>query len=373
MRIAYAAQVPIPSHRAYAVHVMHMCEAMAGLGHDVTLYAMPPSVEAADPFAYYGVAADFRLEHVNLLRVRGVAGPLYGREIVRRSLADQRPDLFYSRHIYAAYAAFLAGLPVIYEVHMPYSNGLHRLLLSRMLRDEGRFMLVAITQALKEQYLRDFPRIPADRIHVAHDGAVLPRKTISPDPAKEALRVGYVGNLYPGKGMELIVEIAERMPDLTFDIVGGRPEDIVYWRDHIRSDNIILHGQKPHGELQPFFDRMDVMLLPLQREVSPDGGGGDISRWTSPMKMFEYMAQGRAIVASDLPVLGEVLTNGHNALIAPGDDPGAWVHAIRRLQSDAGLRRRLGETALKELETTYTWTARCRHILSSLPSAFSLF
>lgn len=367
MKIAYAAQVPIPSHRAYAVHVMHMCKAFAEQGHEVTLYAMPPSVDASDPFSYYGMCADFRLEKVRLLSVRGVAGPLYGREIVRRSLVGQRPDLLYSRHIYAAYAALLAGLPVIYEVHMPYSNGFHKLLLSRMLRYEGRFMLVAITQALKEQYLRDFPQISGDRIHVAHDGAVLPVRSVPPCLEVKKLRVGYVGNLYPGKGMELIVEIAERMPELTFDIVGGRPMDVVHWGDHISTDNIVLHGQKPHGALQPFFDQMDVMLLPLQRQVSPDGGGSDISRWTSPMKMFEYMAQGRAIVASDLPVLGEVLKNEHNALIAPGGDPNAWVRAIQRLQSDAILRCRLGKTARQELEEKYTWAARAKMILNVSP------
>lgn len=370
MKVVYAAQVPIPSHRAYAVHVMHMCAALAEMGHEVTLYSMPPSVEAEDPFAYYGLPADFRLSQVDLLPLRGLAGPLYGRKILQQSLAAGRPDLIYSRHIYAAYAAVRRGIPVVYEVHMPFSNSLHKILLSRMLREHDRFALVAITQALKEQYLRDFPQIAPDRIHVAHDGAVLPEGTPHLPASGDTIRIGYVGNLYPGKGMELIVEIAERMPDLNFDIIGGRSEDVTYWRNHMRGENLILHGQKPHGELQPFFDEIDVMLLPLQREVSPDGGGADISRWTSPMKMFEYMAQGRAIIASDLPVLAEVLTNEQNALIAPGEDPDAWVRAIRRLQSDAELRHQLGASAQQDLEATYTWSARCRHIFASLPTGF---
>ena len=365
MKIAYAAQVPGPSHRAYAVHVMHMCAALAGLGHDVTLYSMPPSVETDDAFTYYGVSANFQLRHIRLLPLRGVAGPLYGRQIVRRSLTEENPDLVYSRHIYAAYAAFSAGLPVIYEVHMPFSNSIHRFLLSRMLREHNRFTLVAITQALKQQYLRDFPQMTADRVHVAHDGAVLPRDAMFAEPAGKTPRVGYVGNLYPGKGMELIVEVAARMPDLTFDIVGGRPEEIVHWQGYIRSKNIILHGQKPHGELQQFFDRMDIMLLPLQREVSPDGSGADISRWTSPMKMFEYMAQGRAIVASDLSVLAEVLNNEKNALIVPANDPEAWARAIRRLQADPEFRLRLGARAQQDLAEKYTWLARAQSILDA--------
>lgn len=369
LKIAYAAQVPIPSHRAYAVHVMHMCQAFAQLGHDVALYGMPPSIEVDDAHDYYGMPRSFNLASIPMSRLRGLAGPAFGRAIVRHALRNRPPDLFYSRHIYAAAFARRAGLPVIYEVHMPVSNAAHHWLLRGMLRDRQRFRLVAITDALRERYLEDFPELQHDDVLIAHDGAVLPENrspTVTENPMSNGFRAGYVGNLFPGKGMELIVDIAARMPDVSFDIIGGRPEDVGYWRSQLRSDNVNLYGQVSHGALQPFFDRMDVALLPLQKQVSPDGGSGDISRWTSPMKMFEYMAQGRAIVSSDLCVLAEVLTDGCNAIIAPGDDPEAWVQAIRRLEVDHEFRFRLGKHAFRDLKRKYTWSARAKKILDAI-------
>ena len=366
LKIAYAAQVPIPSHRAYAVHVMHMCQAFAQLGHDVTLYGMPPAVEVDDAHDYYGMPRTFNLASIPMSRLRGLAGPAFGRAIVRHALRNRPPDLFYSRHIYAAAFARRAGLPVIYEVHMPVSNAAHHWLLRGMLRDRQRFRLVAITDALRERYLEDFPELQHDDVLIAHDGAVLlaeQEASVIDVRQSDDITVGYVGNLYPGKGMELIVELAAQMPEIPFHIVGGRPEDLEYWRPKIKEGNLILHGQVPHGDLALFFRMMDILLLPLQQQVSPDGGSGDIAKWTSPMKMFEYMAQGKPIIASDLPVLQEVLKDRENAMIVRGDDPSAWIDSIRLLIACESLRSRLGAKARQDLEDHFTWNTRAQRIL----------
>ena len=358
LRIAYAAQVPVPSHRAYGVHVMHMCKAFAELGHETTLYTMEPSFEVPDLHGYYGMAPTFGVDHVPMSSLRGVSGPMFGREIVKRAVRAGT-DLVYSRHIYAAAAARLTGLPVIYEAHMPVSNVIHRQLLARMLRQKNRFALVTITAALREQYLQDIPGLKADDILVAHDAADLPMAVAPADPKRPgAFVVGYVGNLYPGKGIEIILEIARLLPDLSFHIVGGRAEDLARWTSQNPPANIRFFGQVPHGDLQRYFDDMDVLLLPLQNKVSPDGGSGDIARWTSPMKMFEYMAQGKPIIASDLPVLQEVLRDGENALIIPAADAKAWGAAIRGLSADEACAEQLGKQARMTLERDHTWLAR---------------
>lgn len=363
LRIAYAAQVPVPSHRAYGVHVMHMCKAFAELGHDTTLYTMPPSVEAPDLHGYYGMAPTFRVDHVPMSSLRGVGGPMFGREIVKRAVRGGT-ELVYSRHIYAAAAARLAGLPVIYEAHMPVSNAIHRALLSQMLRQKDRFALVTITTALRDRYLQDIPGLKAEDVLVAHDAADLPLAMPARPGDAGAFVIGYVGNLYPGKGIEIILEIARLLPDLPFHIVGGRDEDLARWAAQEPPANIRFFGQVPHGDLQRYFDEMDVLLLPLQSRVSPDGGGGDIAQWTSPMKMFEYMAQGKPIIASDLPVLQEVLRDGENALIAPSTDAKAWVSAIEGLSADRARAATLGRQARVTLEREHTWLARSNAALS---------
>jgi glycosyltransferase involved in cell wall biosynthesis len=85
------------------------------------------------------------------------------------------------------------------------------------------------------------------------------------------------------------------------------------------------------------------------------------------MKMFEYMASGVPIIASDLPVLQEVLRHGENALIARAGDPADWMEKLRGLLADPALRVRLARAAQEDLVRSYTWDARARHVVDHLP------
>jgi glycosyltransferase involved in cell wall biosynthesis len=82
--------------------------------------------------------------------------------------------------------------------------------------------------------------------------------------------------------------------------------------------------------------------------------------------MFEYMASGVPMVASDLPVLQEVLVDGDNALIAPAGDAAAWQAAIERLLGDAALRTRLAARAQDDLRREHTWAARAERVMTGL-------
>jgi glycosyltransferase involved in cell wall biosynthesis len=95
-------------------------------------------------------------------------------------------------------------------------------------------------------------------------------------------------------------------------------------------------------------------------------GASDISKWTSPMKMFEYMASGVPLVASTLPVLAEVLRDGDNSLLVPAADIAAWRAAIERLLADDDLRYRLAKRAQDDLVAHYTWDARAEHVMTGL-------
>ena len=108
------------------------------------------------------------------------------------------------------------------------------------------------------------------------------------------------------------------------------------------------------------------MLLPVQREVYGGSRRTDYSRWTTPLKMFEYMAAGRPIVASDLPVIREVLEHGRNALLVPPDNLEAWETAVRTLITDASLRTGLAQAAVKDFHREYTREARARRVLEGL-------
>jgi glycosyltransferase involved in cell wall biosynthesis len=106
----------------------------------------------------------------------------------------------------------------------------------------------------------------------------------------------------------------------------------------------------------------DVLVAPFARRIESDSGH-DIARWTSPMKVFEYMASGRPIVISDLPVLREVLRPDVDALMVAPEDPDALIAALERLRDDPELGARLAASALERVRSEFTWELRARRIL----------
>jgi glycosyltransferase involved in cell wall biosynthesis len=125
-------------------------------------------------------------------------------------------------------------------------------------------------------------------------------------------------------------------------------------------DIVELTGTVPRARAVELLGACDVCVSP--HVPNPDG-----SRFFgSPTKLFEYMGLGRAIVASDLEQIGEVIDHERTGLLCPPGDAQSAADAVLRLLDDPDLRRRLGEAALAEARTTYTWDAHARRILAAV-------
>jgi glycosyltransferase involved in cell wall biosynthesis len=174
----------------------------------------------------------------------------------------------------------------------------------------------------------------------------------------------YVGNLYPGKGIEMICALALQLPNVRFDVVGGDSGAVRSLRKNAEATpNLRFHGHVPHARVGQYLAGADVALAPFGSCVL-SSKGEDIARWMSPLKMFEYMAAGKAIVASDLPVLREVVTHGENVILCPPGNLASWKDAILELGADDRLRHCLGSNARRLLESQYTWERRAERVLS---------
>ena len=126
----------------------------------------------------------------------------------------------------------------------------------------------------------------------------------------------------------------------------------------------ILYGFIPQSEVWKYLNALDVCLLPNQKVVHSYGAdhkGQNISDYTSPLKMFDYMAHGKAIISSDLPVLREVL-NESCAVFAEADKPKQWLKAIERL-SDLTEREALAKNAKDRFDFHYQWRQRARFLI----------
>lgn len=370
MLIHYISGSAFPSNHANAVHVMKMAAALSRCGNEVRLFARGSAIPDS-LYESYDVPESFSITLApgpasRLSRLASLPA------LRSRLLAHGRPDVYYGRQATWCLIAARVGIPLFLELHkLPVSR--YEAFVTRRLTSHPAFHgLVVISDALRQDVLAWEPRLAGAALMVASDGADLP--PVFPPAAGDGVRgdgetsrVGYVGSLYSGRGIELIAELAARFPDVRFDIVGGSADQIRSWKEAGVAPNLSFHGHVPHSEVAAMMREMDVLLAPYQRSVEvPDGA--DTARWMSPMKIFEYMAAARAIICSDMPVLREALTPGREALMVDPADAGAWASALRSLLDDQTAREALGTAARAKLEAEYTWDRRAERITDFIRS-----
>ena len=369
MRILYVSGSYVPSRRASSVQVMRMCAALARQGHEVLLASKhcPPRQEAGveDDFAFYGAEPRFRVAKLPRPERRG-GGLLYLRGVLRLDAQGPPFDLYYCREQAAAWLLSRRRRPVLFEAHVLPTGWGTRWIHRRLLAAPSLRRLVVISAALRDR-LAGLGLAPAHGdVVVAHDAA----DPVAVEPATpiagRAPRLGYVGHLYRGRGVELLLALAEQLPSCELHVIGGSEADLDRWRGGRRPRNLVFHGFAPPARLADLYADLDILLMPYQRSVGAAGGRSDISAFMSPMKLFEYMATGRPIVASNLPVLGEVLRHDDNALLVPPSEVAAWREAVQRLLDEPDLRRRLGEAARSQQLELHTWDGRARAVLEGL-------
>lgn len=367
MNITYLSPSTLPSSSANSVHVMKMCAAFVENGHDVTLWGYQPKdseFETIDPFDFYDVPPTFDIHRVNIPITTG-RSLLYG---LRAGMAGRfaDADLVYGRALTACTAAAQLGQPVVFEAHEPPAHPLFEWFLQRLIASGNLKQLVVISDPLRRKFKTEYG-VSESAITVAHDGADDPPKaTHEQIENADRLQVGYVGQLYPGKGMSLIADLIPRCQWADFHVVGGDDDTVERWRTELREyDNVTFHGFIKYADTHAFRQSFDVALAPYQRRVESNVGN-DISQWMSPLKIFEYMAASVPILASDLPAIQSILEDGKTGLLCPPDDPGAWTAALEQFDRNPKLRATLGSNAREQFESAHTWSQRARRILSAI-------
>lgn len=399
MRIAVIAPSEIPARRANTIQVMKMAQAMVRSGHEVCLIAplAPKSTLNLDPqigdlgylsgeqwedlARHYGLETQFPIKR--LISRPGLRRYDFSLTAVRWARRWDA-ELVYTRLPQAAALAAMLGSKTILEVHDMPQGFAGPIFFRLYLLSLSACRLVCITSALANDLQNRYGKSGIlTRLMVAPDGVDVERYKNLPSSEQarsiineklqgrfprdlKRFTAGYTGHLYPGRGVDFLLELAGTLPEMDFLLVGGEIREIAELEAKITKHNLgnfFVAGFIPNAELPLFQAACDVLLMPYQSLVAASSGG-DISRYLSPMKLFEYLACGRPIVSSTLPVLLEVL-NDQNAVLLPAAEVESWTQALRQLQLDPETRNKLSAQARQDA-LKYTWEKRASLILDGI-------
>lgn len=388
-RLLYVSLMRLPTEKAHGLQIMQNCEAFADAGYDVTLWVArrintPEMRKIRDIYAYYGVKRNFRIVRIPIIDLMPLAGGnlkleriafyiqiiTYMIMLLLRGIFT-RADVYYSRDETLLFALSLikSRAKLAYEAHLFFASPRSVWLQKQVVQRCGS--TIAITPKLCEDLIQQRGADPA-RVLVAHDGIRATRFRFMPEQRvarqkigwnENAFIVGFVGRLHMlnmDKGVGTLIEALAQLKNVSLGLVGG-PNDMA---DELKKrwlacglpiENFLFAGHVSPEDVPLYLSAFDVCAMP--HPFNPQ-----FAYYTSPLKLFEYMAAQRAIVASDLPGWADVVQHEVHALLVPPGDVNALAAAIQCLKEDANLRKNLADAAYQRVMAHYTWSARATMI-----------
>lgn len=365
MKTVYVARAAIPSQSANSIHVMKICEAFAELCSEFELI-VPESTEceAEDIFDFYGVKRRFAIQRI---KQRKFLGGLYRYWFAISAILliiKKKSVRVITRDPIVAFFAVLFHKKVVLDLHGELAHlcgRSYRIIKMDFFRKSKYLNIVMITEALTKYYEKKYQLDPHS-VTVLPDGYT-PENFIPysglPLLKEPGMRIAYAGSFGVGRGYEIIEELARQDSENRYTIYGGMREDARKVTGHNPPENISFKGFIANKDIPEALCNQDILLIPYQNTLIAKGE--DIGKVISPLKLFEYMAARRVIIASDLQVLKEIL-NESNCYLAVPDDVSSWRESIAHISANREEAASKAEKARQDVKQ-YTWKIRAERML----------
>ena len=371
MKMLFISHGNIPSRWAHSVQMMKMADAFSRLVPDFRILTQANWSRTVRPkFDYqrfYGLASNVRVAHLHAFRQPWgpVVDYVYARGFMDRAAnyaISGGFDLVFTRAPEAAALCVQGGVPCIVETHSTTSREKLDALVS-IRHHEKLLGVVTISDVIRKQLVA--ADIPDEKICVWPDAVDLSAFTRL--PGRDALRqhlklplnatiATYCGHLYKHRGVEEILTAATKLPHIHFLFVGGWKKDVrLRQKESAHMSNVTFTGFRENRLVPAYLTASDVLLMPYSSQCKT-------ADQMSPMKMFEYMAAARPIVATDLPALRQHLRHDSNCLLVPADSGSALAEAVARITTTPVLAKAISEQARRDVRP-YSWDRRATQIL----------
>ena len=349
-KIYYISELNLTSKSAYSIHVLKMSEAIKKLGYDIKLFTIY-NQSLSKTYNFYNIKNKFKIISIfkSKIRINFFLRLFYSFKILRKTNSEK--CVYISRSIIFALISCLFKKRTILELHHEIT-GFSKILYFFF----KTFKIIEnLNYIFLHKKLSNIYKIKKKRFTILDDAVCL-KDFILKKNKKYKRTCVYVGSFFEGKGIEQIIRLAAKNKKINFHIYGEKK----YLNYEIISKNIRVFNHIPYKKIPEILSKYHVALMPYQNRVKGRSSIW-IEKYMSPLKMFDYLASGLLIIATDLRVYNHIMKHNYNCKLVTLNHDDTWNHTIKNLFDKLNKYNYLKKNALLTA-TKYTWEIRAKLI-----------
>ena len=349
-KIFYVSELNLPNTSAYSIHVMKMCDAFNSLYLDISLICINNNSKK-NTFKFYNVKKKFNIISVfkNSTKMNFFLRIFFSLLIIKK--INYKNSIFISRSIIFALIASAINKQVILELHHEitgFSKYIYKFF-------NKLFLLKNLKYIFLHKNLQKIYKIENKKKLILDDSSDFKNFCFNKKKIKNTCV--YVGSFFEGKGIEQIVRLAKKNPNLNFHAYGEKK----YLNKKNFIKNLKIYDHIQYYKIPQILSRYHVALMPYQNKIK---GKSSIylENYMSPLKMFDYLSAGLITVASNLKVYKHILFNNYNCKLVKVNDDEKWSGIINDIFGNLKKYNYIKKNSVKTAKK-YTWEKRVKKII----------
>ena len=336
MKICYLSNSAIPSTVANAIQTVKMCEAFSELNNEVTLITTNVLKTKINLNKYYNIKFKFsfvRIKSFNKFPL-GIKYYLFSIFSILESF-KYKPDIYITRNFFTCFLLTILRRNTIIELHhdLYTESRIVSFLVKKFkfLNSKYLIKIIAITHGIKKEYVKNNFTNEA-KIIVLPSGSSIKKNFVFSNNKKN-FKIGYFGSLYESRGLNLIKDLAKIDSNNQYYIYGDF-NNIKNFNHRNLTKNLHMKKYIPYKDIANALAKMDILLIPYVSSITVAGNVGDVTKFTSPLKLFDYLSVGKIIMCSDFKVLREVIKDKENVIFIKNfKNKFSWRNEINKLRN----------------------------------------
>lgn len=351
-KINYISEINLPSNSGYTHHVLKICDAFSNF-KQTRLFVLSKSVKFSTLKSKYLLKKKFHIEKFSKKKKINFFDRIFYAFYIKKNVEDQ--SIIISRSLISSMLLSIFNKKNIVELHNPptgFTNWIF--IIYRFFGLDKNLGYIFLHKNLKKVLKINKGLILDDAVDY-EDFKKIKKKSIK--------KFCYVGSLFKGKGIETILKLAKKFPNEKFHIYGDKKtlEKTKFKNKNVFEKNILFYDFRSYRFIPKILKSSKFLLLPYSNQVFVNSDSLEVANYMSPLKMFDYLAAGRIILASNLNVYSHILKNNYNCFLTKKNEEKYWIELIQKVLNKSNFKS-LEKNAIITAKK-YTWNNRVKKIL----------